>query len=200
MPEPRIGFLQEMLRWWDQWLKGEPTGVSRDPDYRIYVMDAEKPGTSKAASARAAGSAISFWGFGNTETKKWYLNENGIGGAPGTEKALTISSPQTTGARRRRILHHLARPGISRRPAARRCSNRSPSIRPHSITDMDIVGQPAVELDFSVDKPVAFVAVRLNDVWPTGEVSAHHLSPAEPVHARQPRERRRRSSPASATA
>ena len=48
---------------------------------------------------------------------------------------------------------------------------RSPSIRPCSSTDMDIVGQPAVELDFSVDKPVAFVAVRLNDVWPTGEVA-----------------------------
>ncbi len=36
---------------------------------------------------------------------------------------------------------------------------------------MDIVGQPAVELDFSVDKPVACIAVRLNDVWPTGEVT-----------------------------
>ena len=28
VPEPRIGFLQEALRWWDFWLKGEPTGVS----------------------------------------------------------------------------------------------------------------------------------------------------------------------------
>ena len=40
---PRIGFLQEALRWWDFWLKGEPTGVTRDPPFRVYVMDAEKP-------------------------------------------------------------------------------------------------------------------------------------------------------------
>jgi uncharacterized protein len=39
------------------------------------------------------------------------------------------------------------------------------------------VGQPAVELEFAVDKPVASVAIRLNDVWPTGEVSriTYHL-------------------------
>ena len=48
---------------------------------------------------------------------------------------------------------------------------------PALVTDMDIVGQPVVELEFSVDKPVALVAVRLNDVWPTGEVSriTYHL-------------------------
>src|SRR5690242_1131192 len=30
MVGPRIGFLQESLRWWDFWLKGEPTGVMRE--------------------------------------------------------------------------------------------------------------------------------------------------------------------------
>jgi uncharacterized protein len=45
------------------------------------------------------------------------------------------------------------------------------------VTDVDIVGQPAVELEFAVDKPVASVAIRLNDVWPTGEVTriTYHL-------------------------
>ncbi len=39
------------------------------------------------------------------------------------------------------------------------------------------MGQPAVELEFSADKPVAHIAVRLNDVWPSGEVSriTYHL-------------------------
>ena len=37
VPEPRIGFLQEALRWWDFWLKGEPTGVLRDPAFRVYM-------------------------------------------------------------------------------------------------------------------------------------------------------------------
>jgi hypothetical protein len=42
---------------------------------------------------------------------------------------------------------------------------------PELALDMDIVGQPVVELELSADKPVAFIAVRLNDVWPSGEVS-----------------------------
>lgn len=31
VPEPRIGFLQEALRWWDRWLKGVDTDVENDP-------------------------------------------------------------------------------------------------------------------------------------------------------------------------
>jgi uncharacterized protein len=30
-PGPAIGFLQECKRWWDEWLRGEPSGVSDDP-------------------------------------------------------------------------------------------------------------------------------------------------------------------------
>ena len=43
VPEPRIGFLQEALRWWDHWLKGKDTGVDEDPDYTAYLMDGVRP-------------------------------------------------------------------------------------------------------------------------------------------------------------
>ena len=46
VPEPRIGFLQETLRWWDKWLKNIDNGVEKDPDYRLYVMDGIPPKTS----------------------------------------------------------------------------------------------------------------------------------------------------------
>src|SRR5690606_27973750 len=42
-PEPRIGFLQEALRWWDRWLKGSETGVEQDPAYRAWLMDSVRP-------------------------------------------------------------------------------------------------------------------------------------------------------------
>jgi uncharacterized protein len=169
VPEPRIGFLQEMLRWWDQWLKGEPTGVARDPDYRYYILESDKPSTSKAhLKGRWVGD--SFWGFGNVDTKKWYLNETGIGGSEGPEEALTISSRQATGLDGGEycvIWLGPEFPGDQARDDAQSLTFDSPAL----VADMDIVGQPAVELDFSVDRPVASVAVRLNDVWPTGEVS-----------------------------
>jgi putative CocE/NonD family hydrolase len=175
VPEPRIGFLQEILRWWDHWLKGEATGVTNDPDYRVYVIDADKPGTSKN-KLPGRWIADSYWGFGNTDTKKWFLTEKGISGAAGTEKALTISSKQTTGADGGEyciIWLGPEFPGDQKNDDAQSINFDSPALK----TDMDIVGQPQVEFDFSVDRPVASVAVRLNDVWPSGEVSriTYHL-------------------------
>jgi hypothetical protein len=175
VPEPRIGFLQEALRWWDQWLKGEATGVTRDPDYRVYIMEAQKPDPS-ITYWPGRWVAESFWGFGNIETKKWYLTEKGIAGGEGAEKPLAISSNQTTGLDGGEyciIWLGPEFPGDQARDDAQSITFDSPPL----ITDMDIVGQPAIEIDFSVDKPVAFVAVRLNDVWPTGQVSriTYHL-------------------------
>jgi predicted acyl esterase len=175
VPEPRIGFLQEMLRWWDQWLKNEATGVNSEPDYRYYIMDSDKPDTNKAFLAgRWVGD--SYWGFGNMETKTWYLNEAGIGGREGSEKALTVSSKQTTGLDGGEyciIWLGPEFPGDQARDDAQSLTFDSPVL----VADMDIVGQPAVELDFAVDKPVASIAVRLNDVFPTGEVAriSYHL-------------------------
>lgn len=175
VPEPRIGFLQEMVRWWDQWLKNEPTGVSRDPDFRYYIIQSEKPGTfKKHLDGRWVGD--SFWGFGNVDSKKWFLNATGIGGAEGAEKPLTISSRQDTGLDGGEYcIIWLGRefPGDQAKDDTQSLTFDSPAL----VTDMDIVGQPAIELEFSVDRPVAFVAVRLNDVWPTGEVAriSYHL-------------------------
>ena len=175
VPEPRIGFLQEMLRWWDQWLKNEPTGITRDADYRYYIMDAYKPGVfPERIGGRWVGD--SFWGFGTVETKKWVLNANGIGPTPVAETALTVSSKQTTGGDGGEyciIWLGPEFPGDQAKDDAQSITFDTPVL----VTDMDIVGQPAVEIDFSVDKPVASVAVRLNDVWPTGEVSriTYHL-------------------------
>lgn len=175
VPEPRIGFLQEALRWWDQWLKGANSGISRDPDYRYYVMEPWKPG-SFPTKIEGRWIGDSFWGFGHIETKKWWLNAGGIGPTAGTETPLSICSKQTTGADGGEyciIWLGPEFPGDQARDDAQSITFETPAL----VTDIDIVGQPAVEIEFSVDKPVAHIAVRLNDVWPTGEVSriTYHL-------------------------
>ena len=38
-PGPRIGFLQEALRWWDKWLKGIETGIMDEPQYRVWLEE-----------------------------------------------------------------------------------------------------------------------------------------------------------------
>ena len=44
-PGPQIGFLQEILRWWDHWLKGIDTGVMNEPMLRAWMTESVKPAT-----------------------------------------------------------------------------------------------------------------------------------------------------------
>jgi uncharacterized protein len=175
VPEPRIGFLQEMLRWWGQWLNNESTGVTSDPDWRVYVMDPIPPGgTHGALSGRWIGDTQ--WGAGHTDMKKWFLNSEGIGGKAGTEEKRSISSKQTTGADGGEyciIWLGPEFPGDQAKDDEQSITFDSPVLK----QDMEIVGQPMLELGFEVDKPVAHIAVRLNDVWPDGRVSriTYHL-------------------------
>jgi putative CocE/NonD family hydrolase len=166
---PRIGFLQEALRWWDFWLKGEPTGVMRDPAFRVYVMDSILP-TKGPDEWPGRWIKDDLWNAGNTEIKQWHLNEDGIGGLAQAETPLTVSSPQDIGLDSGDyciMFNGSGFPGDQRRDDAGSLTFDSPVL----AGDIDIVGRPAVELDFSVDRPVAFVAIRLNDVWPSGEVT-----------------------------
>ena len=48
VPEPRIGFLQVALRWWDRWLKGVENGVEDESDLRQYLLRSEPPRASYA--------------------------------------------------------------------------------------------------------------------------------------------------------
>ncbi len=38
-PGPAIGFLQEVVRWWDHWLKGKDTGIMEEPMLRAFHPD-----------------------------------------------------------------------------------------------------------------------------------------------------------------
>jgi uncharacterized protein len=174
-PDPKIGFLQEILRWWDFYLKDIDTKVTTEPDYRVYVMEPFKSGTFPA-EIKGRWIAENYWGFGNTATKTWYLTDKGISGTKSPEKALEITSKQTTGFDGGEyciIWMGQEFPGDQARDDSQSITFDSPAL----IEGIDIVGQPTIEIDFSVDKPVAHVAVRLNDVWPTGEVSriTYHL-------------------------
>lgn len=45
VPAPNIGFLQESVRWFDYWLKGQKNGIMKEPDLRFYEQDAVPPQT-----------------------------------------------------------------------------------------------------------------------------------------------------------
>ncbi len=175
VPEPRIGALQEMLRWWDFYLKNKNTGVTTDPEYRVYVMDAYAP-SSFPKKIEGRWISESYWGFGNVSTKTLALSVNGLSAEKGPEQALTHKSKQNTGFDGGEyciIWLGPEFPGNQYKDDLDSITFDSPVLS----DDLDIVGQPNIDLEFSVDKPVANIAVRLNDVWPNGEVSriTYHL-------------------------
>jgi putative CocE/NonD family hydrolase len=45
-PGPAIGYLQEVVRWWDHWLKGIDNGVMDGPMLRTWMQDSVPPSTS----------------------------------------------------------------------------------------------------------------------------------------------------------
>ena len=169
VPGPQIGFLQEMLRWWDNHLKDQNNGVMNEQDYRYYIMNAYKPGTfPEHIDGRWVNE--SYWGMGNMTARTWFLTSQGIAGSKGEEQPYTICSKQTTGFDGGEyciIWLGPEFPGDQVADDAESIIFDSPSL----ADDLDVAGQPMLELDFAVDKPVAHIAVRLNDVWPTGEVS-----------------------------
>ena len=43
VPGPAIGFLQEAVRWWDQWLRGVDTGIMDEPPLRVWMQENVAP-------------------------------------------------------------------------------------------------------------------------------------------------------------
>ncbi|MEO8855858.1 MAG: CocE/NonD family hydrolase, partial [Burkholderiaceae bacterium] len=169
LPEPRIGFLQESLRWWDRWLKGVDTGVEHDPAFRTYIMDVGRPG---ASVAHVPGRWVSDtrWPSDNSEQQRLYLNHDGLAAAKGPGAKRSLNSPQTTGADSGEfcvIWMGPEFPGDQRRDDA--CSLTFDSAP--LAKDIDLVGAAVLQLKLSVDRPVAHIAVRLNAVLPDGAVS-----------------------------
>ncbi|GGX50990.1 peptidase S15 [Tateyamaria omphalii] len=160
VPEPRIGFLQEALRWWDRWLKGIETGVEDDPDMRTYLMDGARPATWYTnRPGRWLADAQS-------ETLVWYLTNAGL---DTTKDACQrdISSPQDTGADAGEycaIWLGPELPGDQRRDDALSATFDSKPIE----SDLSITGAPVIHLNLSADQPVAHIAVRLNHIHPDG--------------------------------
>jgi uncharacterized protein len=165
VPEPRIGFLQEALRWWDKWLKGIETGVENDPDLRLFLMDSEAP---KPWYDRRAGRWID-QDFRAAPRKVLHLGAAGLGENASPFTAV-IDSPADTGMASGEYCAIWLGPEL---PGDQRRDDALSTCFETDILDGDIeiVGATSVTLTLASDTPVAQIAVRLNDVHPNGATS-----------------------------
>lgn len=170
-PGPAIGFLQELVRWWDRWLKGKENGVTEQPMLRLYMQDSVPPTTSYDHRP-GRWVAEPAWPSDNISKVGFTLARGSLrpDGQPVDEEPLPIQSPLSVGMF-----------------AGKWCSYQAPPDLPHDQREEDggalvfespfleealeIVGAPLVELELSSNKPVAMVAVRLSDVAPNDQAT-----------------------------
>ncbi|PLW84010.1 peptidase S15 [Kineobactrum sediminis] len=164
-PGPAIGFLQECLRWWDQYLKGQDTGVDEDPAIRLWMQDSIPPTTSYHTRP-GRWVAEPSWPSSNISIRELPLAPGRLlvdAEHPGQESTMTLQSPLTCGLFAGKWCSYASGPDLAhdqREEDGGALTFDSPPLE----ETLEIMGAPELELELAADRPVAMIAVRLSDV------------------------------------
>jgi len=166
-PAPQIGFLQEAVRWWDHWLKGDANGVDQDPAYRAWLQDSVRPARAiKVRPGRWLAEPV--WPTPRVAQRQLNLTGPNVLGGQGGALDVSVNSPLDCGFGAGRYFPMSGdvpeMPGDQRDDDARSACFDGPVLD----ADLDIVGAPVLRLRLKVDKPMAQMAVRLCEVHPDG--------------------------------
>ncbi|MER7895102.1 CocE/NonD family hydrolase [Streptomyces sp. NPDC096046] len=172
-PGPAIGYLQELVRWWDHWLKGIDNGVMDGPMLQAWMQDSVPPSTSyEERPGRWVGEPD--WPSPHIRPVAHPLTRHTIGPprdtaaqVPEGGEAMTVRSPLSVGQFAGKWASYNAPPDL---PYDQREEDGGSLVfDTEPLTEpVEILGSPTVELDLSVSEPVALVAARLSDVSPDG--------------------------------
>ncbi|HSF19294.1 MAG TPA: CocE/NonD family hydrolase [Vicinamibacteria bacterium] len=166
VPGPPIGFLQEALRWWDQWLAGRETGILNEPMLRAWMPESKTPAAARHESS-GRWIAESNWPPAEHRSRRLELGPGALveAGSP-TGATVSIQSPQSTGSQAGSWCPFGAE-GMPR--DQREDDGRSAVFDSTPLTErVEIFGEPVLRLRLSCDRPVATLAARLADVFPDG--------------------------------
>ena len=168
-PGPVIDFLNECVRWWDQWLKGIDTGVKNDPMIRAWMKDTVSPISAKRPGRWVAEDK---WPSPHIEEKSLNIlfNELDFDMSKQTDNVLSIQSPLSVGLFAGKWCSYAESTDL---PSDQREEDGGSLIFDTLPLeeDFEILGSPKVELELSSNKPIATVAVRISDVAPNGRAT-----------------------------
>ncbi len=170
-PGPAIGYLQELVRWWDHWLKDVENGVMDGPMLQTWMQDSVPPSTSyEDRPGRWVGEPV--WPSPHVHPSEHRLARHRIA-RPGEDvpaENLSVESPLSVGQFAGKWASYSAPPDL---PYDQREEDGGSLVfDTDELTEpCEILGSPVVDLEVSADKPVAQVAVRLSDVAPDGRAT-----------------------------
>ncbi|MEC1522745.1 CocE/NonD family hydrolase [Neobacillus niacini] len=166
VPGPAIGFLQECLRWWDQWLKGIDTGIMEEPMLRAWMQDSVPPQVDYP-DRPGRWVAEKEWPSPNIVPAEFWLNGQQLIEKPTKEQEITVPSVQTHGLYAG-VWCPFGQPGDL--ASDQRLENgQSVCFTSEQLeSPMEILGFPEITVELESDKQNALLAVRLCDVAPDG--------------------------------
>ncbi|GGC55361.1 CocE/NonD family hydrolase [Hoyosella rhizosphaerae] len=178
VPGPAIGFLDEVVRWWDHWLKGRDTGLLDEPSLRVWMQDSVPP-KSSYEDRPGRWVAEEHWPSQRIEEKHLRLrigspaglNETSLAAEDGENGSVhVVRSPLSVGMFAGKWASYAAPPDL---PSDQREEDGGALVYDTNplTEDVEILGLPRLQLAVSSDKPVAMVAARLSDVAPSGEAT-----------------------------
>ncbi|MGA5006032.1 CocE/NonD family hydrolase [Streptomyces koyangensis] len=154
-PGPAIGFLQETLRWWDQHLKGEDSGVMNEPKLRSWISESHPPATVYP-------ELEGHW-VGDPAWPSPYVTpvEYAFQGGP-----ILVRSPQHTGLAAGRFFPFGNDADL---PPDQREEDANSAAFEFAVDErLQILGRPRVRLRLTSPTPRGQVVARLCDVAPDG--------------------------------
>ncbi len=177
VPGPAIGFLQECLRWWDQWLKGKDTGVTREPRIRAWMQDRVPPSTRyHRRPGRWVGE--SDWPSGSIRVESWrLLPGNRMAARANTdeprhreESCPSVQSPLSVGQFAGKWCSYSAAPDL---PGDQREEDGGSLYweSPPLAEPVEVLGAVRARLRVRTDGPDGMVAIRLSDVAGDGKAT-----------------------------
>ncbi len=166
VPGPAIGYLQEALRWWDQWLLGRDTGIVEEPMLRVWMQERVAPAPSYE-SRPGRWVAQAQWPSADITPRVFHLVADGLAGGPGPGAALDVCSPQSTGTAGGDWCG-FGEEGEA--PLDQRADDGRSLVFDSAPLDADleILGTPELTVSVAADRPVALLAARLCDVASDG--------------------------------
>lgn len=164
--QPEIGWLQEVLRWCDHWMKGRDTGIMDEPLYRVWMQDSVRPSTCYTERP-GRWVAEEVWPSPRIAAQALHLAPKGCLSAKAEAGLAQVNSPLWVGL----SAGEIGRYGDGADwPADQRMDDGGSLVFTSEplAARTEILGAPRLHIRFSSDKPQALIAVRLNDVAPDG--------------------------------
>jgi predicted acyl esterase len=165
-PGPRIGFLDECVRFWDRWLKDEQNGAMDGPLLRAYIQEPVPPA---AAHPDRPGRFVAepAWPPVGREPLVLYPSAGTLGSEPAAPATLDHPGVDAAGLDCGAWCPYGSEvdfPTDQRAEDALSLTFDGPPLAER----LELLGDPVAVLALACDRPLGLVAVRLCDVAPDG--------------------------------